>query len=353
MSQHTDMSDQDAQLQRVGRLLETAAAAEESGDLARARSALEDVTQLVPMLFQIHFNLGILHLAERRWAGGNLAFRHAERAILQEEAEDVGEGEGEDPERAAQLSADLSDTRRQIALCEAAMGNLGAAQELWATLPDTAVGDHGYVAVRLSAHPFGPPLEPVDEAAHRLRDAQEGVAQGSGGGNNNAPLREFQEIVWATRLDPARVLVENVPTPESRHRYHDIVLVDQKAAGWRELSSSRVPVFNMLETLSRSKFSTFEIQCECDDGALKWLIDACGRANLPAEAWTGLRAVCRQCADSAGCSHGGFGAGGDAAATPRKVGVAAHSLAEVQAVAQDWADDKEDRTLLSCTRVLQ
>src|SRR5919204_1203646 len=34
------------------------------------------------------------------------------------------------------------------------------------------------------------------------------------------------EVVWGRRIDPARVVIENIPFPESGHRHGDVVLDD-------------------------------------------------------------------------------------------------------------------------------
>jgi tetratricopeptide (TPR) repeat protein len=41
------------------------------------------------------------------------------------------------------------------------------------------------------------------------------------------------EVVWGLRIDPARTIIENVPFPESNHRYQDLILTDGAAVGHR------------------------------------------------------------------------------------------------------------------------
>jgi len=41
------------------------------------------------------------------------------------------------------------------------------------------------------------------------------------------------EVVWGRRIDPARTIIENVPLPESNHRYNDWVLNDGAPIGQR------------------------------------------------------------------------------------------------------------------------
>src|SRR5260370_20218699 len=55
------------------------------------------------------------------------------------------------------------------------------------------------------------------------------------------------EVVWGQRLDPARMVILNVPLPESGHRFHDIILNDGDSNGTRVDEHGReVPVFDEL-----------------------------------------------------------------------------------------------------------
>jgi hypothetical protein len=65
------------------------------------------------------------------------------------------------------------------------------------------------------------------------------------------------EVVWGERLDPARVLILNVPLPESNHRFRDIVLNDGAANGTRVKDGAEVPVFDELGIWRTSDYSTF------------------------------------------------------------------------------------------------
>jgi hypothetical protein len=59
------------------------------------------------------------------------------------------------------------------------------------------------------------------------------------------------EVVWGERLDPARLVILNVPLPESRHRFRDIILNDGAENGTRAVGGIQVPVFAEFAGLKR------------------------------------------------------------------------------------------------------
>lgn len=65
------------------------------------------------------------------------------------------------------------------------------------------------------------------------------------------------EVVWAERLDPARACVLSVPLPASGFRHGDTLLHDGYPAGQRLYKGQLMPVFNALQLLVKSPFSTF------------------------------------------------------------------------------------------------
>jgi tetratricopeptide (TPR) repeat protein len=111
------------------------------------------------------------------------------------------------------------------------------------------------------------------------------------------------EVVWTQRLDPARAQIRSVPLPTSAFRWHDIVLHDGAAEGYRELGGAKVPVFNVLTRLTASPYQTFIIELAAvhqgDIEALRRVADEAGGA---AEDWgTSTRILCRRC--SLGIPH--------------------------------------------------
>jgi tetratricopeptide (TPR) repeat protein len=58
---------------------------------------------------------------------------------------------------------------------------------------------------------------------------------------------EGTEVVWADRIDPARAILRNVPTPACGHRYGDLVLHDGAPNGYRLRGEREMAVFDALE----------------------------------------------------------------------------------------------------------
>ena len=110
---------------------------------------------------------------------------------------------------------------------------------------------------------------------------------------------EGTEVVWADRIDPARAILRNVPTPACGHRYGDLVLHDGAPNGYRTLRGQERAVFDELDVLAPSDYSTFEAIVE---GASTEEVDAFEKESddvgMPAENWTdSLRTLCRACSE--------------------------------------------------------
>jgi hypothetical protein len=107
------------------------------------------------------------------------------------------------------------------------------------------------------------------------------------------------EVVWGRRLDPARIVVLNVPTPLSGHRWGDVVLHDGAPNGERSAGGRVYGVFDELERWQPSLIPTLAVQVtvagETDAHALTDLFDQAGYA---AEDWTAnIRQICKQCSE--------------------------------------------------------
>lgn len=109
------------------------------------------------------------------------------------------------------------------------------------------------------------------------------------------------EVVWGRRLCPARVLVLNVPTPESGHRFGDVVLHDGDPVGRRRLGDREVGVFNEIALWDRSALPTLTAAVAAPDpGALGALSDLFEAAGGAAQDWTGtVDLLCRACSEGA------------------------------------------------------
>ncbi|MEM6320614.1 MAG: hypothetical protein AAF960_23295 [Bacteroidota bacterium] len=67
----------------------------------------------------------------------------------------------------------------------------------------------------------------------------------------------FQEIVWAKQIGPARAIIESIPDPVSDRNYGDTILIDFKVTGYRIVKGKKVPVYDELELVKRSHYRTF------------------------------------------------------------------------------------------------
>jgi len=118
-----------------------------------------------------------------------------------------------------------------------------------------------------------------------------------------APVRlnpnDQGEVVWATRIDPVRARIENIPFPESGFRHGDVVLHDGAAVGYRNQGEREYPVFNVLEMFTPSSFTTriatISIASESDLDALD---EAFAATQSIYEDWTqNVRTLCRACSE--------------------------------------------------------
>lgn len=107
------------------------------------------------------------------------------------------------------------------------------------------------------------------------------------------------EVVWVTRLDPARARIENVPFPASGFCFGDVLLHDGAPAGERVSNGETFPVFNCLGLWRASRVSTWTLEMP---GVFHDRIDAIqealARVVHRAECWTStVRWLCRQCSE--------------------------------------------------------
>jgi hypothetical protein len=145
------------------------------------------------------------------------------------------------------------------------------------------------------------------------------------------------EVVWGQRLDPARMVILNVPLPESGHRFHDIILNDGASNGTRIDENGReVPVFDELSIWEVSEYSTFRVSLQIpDEPAEEGLINVCRTQQLGVEDWTTIRFVCAKCSKGNPGPH-------ECDAKPlddgsRRFGFGARKLEDLSRVLQEWA----------------
>jgi hypothetical protein len=117
-------------------------------------------------------------------------------------------------------------------------------------------------------------------------------------GSTPLRLRE-DEVVWGTRIDPARARIDSIPFPESGYRWHDIVLHDGAPNGEREVNGRVYNVYDVLARWSPSEIPTqsSEVRCVSDDDS-RALVKAFEDEKFAAEDWTAnVRPLCRACSE--------------------------------------------------------
>lgn len=124
-----------------------------------------------------------------------------------------------------------------------------------------------------------------------------------------APVRlnpdDSAEVVWGRRIDPARVVLENIPTPDSGFRAGDIVLHDGAPVGERQYNGRTYSVFNVLALFEGSANSTYEAEVRAHDAAdLEALTSALDEAQVDHEVWTtNIRILCKRCSEGTPHEH--------------------------------------------------
>ncbi|WP_418120064.1 tetratricopeptide repeat protein [Variovorax sp. 350MFTsu5.1] len=154
---------------------------------------------------------------------------------------------------------------------------------------------------------------------------------------------EASEVVWADRIDPARAILRNVPTPDCGHRYGDLVLHDGAANGYRLHGEREVPVFDALELIAPSDYSTYEVTIE---EAIRQDIDALVKrfeaADASAENWTtSMQMLCRACSEGRPYDEGkhNHGEGEEPGALgPWRIGIAAREEEAARRILGEWRE---------------
>jgi tetratricopeptide (TPR) repeat protein len=148
------------------------------------------------------------------------------------------------------------------------------------------------------------------------------------------------EVVWATRIDPVRARLRNIPFSESGCRYGDIVLHDGAAVGYRKNGDRECPVFNMLEMFEASRFATFEADIVAPkEGDIAALESICDRAGIAFEDWSqSVQSLCKACSEGRPHEHHDASQADETWKAERRVALAATSAADVEAALDEWVD---------------
>lgn len=219
----------------------------DAGDWDAALSFYRRAAELVPEFEPAWFNMGLVHKWRRQW----------------DQAMDCNR-------RAAALGAGEGDPAWwNLGIAATALRRWDAAREAWR---------------RFGVHvPDGTGELRMDLGPAPVRLAPDGHA----------------EVVWGRRIDPARIVVVNVPTPDSGHRWNDIVLHDGAPNGERRAWGRAYGVFDELERWQPSPIPTLEVQVTvADETGAQALSDVFGQAGYAAQDWTAtLRLICKQCSE--------------------------------------------------------
>lgn len=113
------------------------------------------------------------------------------------------------------------------------------------------------------------------------------------------------EVVWGTRLDPARVRIASLPLPESGFRFGDVVLIDGAPQGSRLYQGVEIPVFNVLTLLEPCNFRVFRVRIpEVSLPIVQSLAIAAHEQGGGAEHWdSSVVGLCPDCDCSAVSTH--------------------------------------------------
>jgi tetratricopeptide (TPR) repeat protein len=279
-------------LEDPGALNERGLALQEAGDIRGAEAAYRAALALAPQWSVPHYNLGLIAKYDGRW----------------QESFDFNRC-------AAELAPHDQGAWWNMGIAATALGRWADARRAWAAcgMPDPGGSD--------------PPQYGLRGAAFRLDP--------SGAG----------EVVWGSRLDPARARIENIPLPPSTFRFDDIVLTDGAIEGQRVVDGVSYPVFNVLQRLVPSAMRTFVIELVAIDqaaiAALREIAADCGGA---AENWgTATRILCREC--SHGVPHVHEDGNGGAPAHPH-CGLTAPTSHAAQAIIDRWLETCDSADLL-------
>lgn len=158
--------------------------------------------------------------------------------------------------------------------------------------------------------------------------------------------QENGEVVWASRIDPVRARISNIPFPESGFRHGDIVLHDGAPEGVRTRNGRDYSVFNVLELFEASSCATAVLTVElARDGDVDELSDMAEAQSFSLEDWTSnVRVLCKQCSE--GVAHAQHDGSAETAWTAKRtLGLAFDDAAGVQAMLARWQENTGARLL--------
>ena len=255
-------------------------ALEEKGWHAEAHAAYQKAASLDPSWSVPWFNLGLLAKRQRRWSD-SLGFNR----------------------RAVDL--DSSD--------EGAWWNMGIAA--------TALAD--WSAARSAWRGFGLDI-PDGEGPLELNMGLVPIR-----------LAPNSEVVWCSRIDPARAIIRSVPLPDSQRAFGDLLLHDGATNGSRWLRGKEVGVFDELELLQKSLHQTFAFMAHVSSPKdIETLAELADKAGMAVEDWSTVNFMCEAC--SRGTPHKHHLREAPEWRPDRHIGVASTDRANIDRLLTEW-----------------
>jgi len=160
------------------------------------------------------------------------------------------------------------------------------------------------------------------------------------------------EVVWCSRIDPARAVVENVPLPESGHRFRDVLLHDGAPNGYRVIEGKEFAVFDELAILVPSEYATFEVTLQASSiKDLQALADLAKKHDLGTEDWTTIRRLCKECSEDRPGEYSQPEL--PALQEPMYLAFAVKSEKELQSVLETWKSTRNECEVMEVKCVLE
>jgi hypothetical protein len=278
---------------KAAKLHEQAQRLHDAGNFDEAIAKYREAIALAPEESESYYNLGLIYKYRGEW---RKSF--------------------ECNQKANELDWDNEAARWNLAIAATALRNWEVARQKWEESGIALEGSDGPITMNLGMTPV------------RLNPDESG------------------EVVWATRIDPARARLDNIPFPESRFRYGDIVLNDGAPVGYRKNGGREYPVFNVLALFEPSPFATrvatVSVESEAD---LEMLKRAFSTTRSHFEDWTrNTRALCKACSE--GRPHEQHDrAPKDEGVAERRLGIAVYPGDDIDQVLTQWQKETRGRVL--------
>jgi tetratricopeptide (TPR) repeat protein len=155
------------------------------------------------------------------------------------------------------------------------------------------------------------------------------------------------EVVWAHRIDPARAIIASVPLQASGYAEGDLVLHDGVPNGRRIVDGRSVPVFDVLERLTRSPRRSHEAWIDAaSPGDVDILRSMAEALEMSIEDWTdSLEIICKACSEGIPHERHAPPQTGEWV-TRRRVGISALTADAAIEILERWAAAGPGRRLL-------